>query len=297
MRLVLGRARFLAAEALLPRDELGEVDRMRVEVRTVDTRELHLAADADAARAAHAGAVDHDRVERDERLHVMGPRRLGARTHHRHRPDRDDEIRPLAFEQLGERRRDETRPAGAAVVRADDERVAPLGEPVLPEHEVGAAKTDDAGRAIARLLERPQLRIHRRDAEAAADQHDVPDALDVLRQAERPDEIGKRVTLGVIVAHGARRLAERLHDHGHRAARAVEIGHGERNALAALGESQHHEMTGLGRLRDVGRVDLPEECAVRELLAAGNRVHARIRQAPASSHSRRCAITDATCRR
>jgi hypothetical protein len=37
-----------------------------VEVGAVDTGEPHLAADGDAARAAHAGAVDHDRVQRHQ---------------------------------------------------------------------------------------------------------------------------------------------------------------------------------------------------------------------------------------
>jgi hypothetical protein len=108
----------------------------------------------------------------------------------------------------------EARAAVAAVVGADDEVVAVAGEPLLPEHQVLVAKADDAGGAVAGLLEGAQLREDRRDAEAAADQHHVADLVDMLRQAERADEVGEGVALLVVVAHLQRRLAERLDHHG-----------------------------------------------------------------------------------
>ena len=70
-------------------DRLVEVDLVRVEERAVDAGELRLAADGDAAAAAHARAVDHDRIERDERVQPVRSRRLRDRAHHRHRADRD----------------------------------------------------------------------------------------------------------------------------------------------------------------------------------------------------------------
>ena len=44
-----------------PRHQVVEVDLVAVEVGAVDAGELDLVADLDAAAAAHAGAVDHDR--------------------------------------------------------------------------------------------------------------------------------------------------------------------------------------------------------------------------------------------
>src|SRR5574341_1355135 len=58
----LERGCFLRLVARKARHEIFEVDLVAVEVRPVDARELDLAADLDAAAAAHAGAVDHDRV-------------------------------------------------------------------------------------------------------------------------------------------------------------------------------------------------------------------------------------------
>ena len=84
----------------------------------------------------------------------------------------------LSFSQdLLQRRGDEAGLAVGAVVGADDEVVAVLPELVLPEHEVLVPEADDAGGAVARLLEGAQLRVDRRDAEAAAHEHDVADLL------------------------------------------------------------------------------------------------------------------------
>src|SRR5665811_1561890 len=55
-----------------------EVDLVPVELGSVDADEPGLAADADPAAAAHAGAVNHDRVEADERLDAIRLRGLGA---------------------------------------------------------------------------------------------------------------------------------------------------------------------------------------------------------------------------
>ena len=44
------------------------IDLMSVKVRAIDTSKLHLAANRDATAAAHAGAVNHDRVQRDDRF-------------------------------------------------------------------------------------------------------------------------------------------------------------------------------------------------------------------------------------
>ena len=88
----------------------------------------------------------------------------------------------LSFSQdLLQRLRDEAGLAVGAVVRADDEVVAVLAELLLPEDEVLVAEADDAGGAVPRLLEGAELRVDRRDAEAAADEHHVADLLDVLR--------------------------------------------------------------------------------------------------------------------
>ena len=72
VRVVVGGGALLGAETALPGEQLVEVDPVGVEVGSVDACEAGLAVDGDPARAAHAGAVDHDRVERHHRRHAEG---------------------------------------------------------------------------------------------------------------------------------------------------------------------------------------------------------------------------------
>ena len=144
---------------------------------------------------------------------------------------------------------------------------------VLPEDEVLRAEADDPRDPVAGLLEGAQLREDGRDAEAAADEDDVARLLDVARQAEGSDEVEERVALGVVPEHLLRRLADGLDDHRDRSPVAVEVRHGQGDALAPLAQPDHHEVARLGRPRDVGGVDVPEEGRVRELLAADDSIH------------------------
>ena len=273
MRVVGVRGLLLPLEPLLAQHQFLEVDLVAVEIGSVDAGELDLAADRDAARAAHPGAVDHDRVQRHHGLHPGGARGLDTGVHHRQRPDRDDQVRPVVVQDFLQRRGDERRLAVAAVVGAYDQVVAVAAEGLFPEHEVLVAKADDAGGPVASLLERAQLRIHRRHTEAAADQHHVPGPAHMLRQAERADEVDDAVAGLVVVTHFQRRLAERLDHQGDRALVAIVIGDGERNAFAALAQAQHDEMPGLGGARHVGRAHLPEKRGLRECFAADDLVH------------------------
>ena len=146
-------------------------------------------------------------------------------------------------------------------------------EAVLPENEVLGAEADHAGGAVARRLERPELRKHGRDAEAAPDQHHVPGLADVLREAERADEVREGVAALVVISHLERRLAERLDDERDRALVPVVVGDRERDALAAFMQAQHDEVPGRGGLRHVGRLDLPQEGRVGEGFPANDGVH------------------------
>ncbi len=270
---VLDRAHLLALEPLLAGDELGEVDEVAVEVGPLDAGELHLLANRHTARPAHPGAVDHDRVERHHGLDAERASDLDAGAHHRQGAYRHDQIRLLLLDELLQGDCDEARLAVAAVVGADHEVVGERAELVLPEDEVLVAEPDDSGRPVPGLLEGAELRVDRRDAEPAADEHHVPDLGNVLGQAEGAHEVREGVAGLVVGHHLAGRLAERLNHHRDGAAPAVEIGNRQRDALGPLVESEHDEVAGLCGARDVGRGDLPEEGHVGEDLVANDGVH------------------------
>ena len=66
---------------------LVEVDQVAVELGAVDAAELDLVAHADAAGAAHAGAVDHHAVEADDGGQVVFLGGQRNKLHHGQRTD------------------------------------------------------------------------------------------------------------------------------------------------------------------------------------------------------------------
>ena len=274
MRVVVARSRLLRLESLLPGEQLPEVDQVPVEVGTIDASELDLAADRRPARAAHAGAIHHDGVERDHGANAERPGHVGARAHHRQGADGHHQIGTVAPHQIVQGLGHEPFAALGAVVGADDELVAEGPQLVLPEHLGPRAEADDAGGTVAGFLESTQLGEDRRDARAAADERDMAHSGDMLLHSQGADEVGDRVARVVVVHHLAGRLPERLDHHGDGPLVGVHVGDGERDALAALVEAKHHEVPRAGGARDIGGEHFPEERLGAEQVASEDRVHA-----------------------
>ena len=76
------------------------IDLVAVKVRAVDAGEFDLAADRDTTAAAHAGAVDHDGVQRDDGLDAEGLGGLGDELHHRDRADGEHGFVTVKLQQL-----------------------------------------------------------------------------------------------------------------------------------------------------------------------------------------------------
>ena len=86
---------------------LVKIDLVAVEIRAVHAGEFHFAADGQAAAAAHARAVHHDRVHGDDGFLAVFLRCQADEFHHDQRPNGDDLVEALAtFQQLFERRGD-----------------------------------------------------------------------------------------------------------------------------------------------------------------------------------------------
>ena len=268
------RGLLLAFEALLAQRQLVEVDQVAVEIGAVHAGELHLAADGDAARSAHARAVDHDRIEADDGRDAERAAGLAARLHHRDGADGDHFADVLfALQDFGERVGDEALAAVAAVIGGDDQFVALVAELVFPEDEIAVAESDDRDGAVALLLVLAQLRVDGRDAQSAADQHNRPVELaDVAGQPERSDEIEDRVAFAQR-HHFQRGLADSLDYDRDGALTGVEIRHGERDPFPMLIDASHDKMAGARSPRDVGRVDVPEKGGWAELFSTSDEKH------------------------
>ena len=152
--------------------QLLEVDGVGVELGTVHAGVDGLAADADAAAAAHAGAVDHDGVERHGGGHVVLLGHLGDGAHHGHRPDRVDVVDAARLEHVAQLIGDEAVAAVGAVVGADAD-VAVAAQLVLEDDPLPGPAADDAGDLHALGREALGHGVHDRGAHAAADAHGV----------------------------------------------------------------------------------------------------------------------------
>ena len=224
---------------------------------TVDARELRLAPDIDAAPAAHAGAVDHQRVHRDQRLYLGAARRLRDSAHHRHRADGDHVIgpsRPVAVDQLREALRDEALEAGRAVVGANFDVGAQRPQLVGQDQQVLAARAEDRSGLVAARGELAHQAEQRGRAEAAAHAADVAAGRNIDVPAQRARHVEDLVA-GLERAHPLGSGPDFLHHDGDRARLTVVVGDGDRNSLAAIAHAEHHELAGPRRCRDQRRVD------------------------------------------
>ena len=150
MRVVLVRARLLALEALLPGEELLEVDLVAVEVRP--STQANCTLPSTVTRQEPHMPVPSTMIAFSETI-VFTPngRVVSTHVHHRERPDGDHEVGLVLLEDLLQRRRDEAGLAVGAVVGADDEVVAVRAE-LLPEDEILVPEADDAGGAVPASL-------------------------------------------------------------------------------------------------------------------------------------------------
>ena len=256
------RGLFLRLERAHARKHLVPVDFVSVEFRAVDADELRLAADRHAATAAHAGAVDHDRVERHRRLDAVGLRGEGAELHHDGRADSDDFVNRAGFAELLQGLRHEALAAGASVVGHENQVFAgDCSHLVLHDEEAFVPGAHDDRHLVARGLERLGDRVHRGDSNAAANANDMSRLFAVFAAnrggaSERAEKGGDGVA-GLEARKLRSRCADRLEDDGYCAFFDVGVGNCERNSLAELVVChQDYELPRLALLRDERRLDL-----------------------------------------
>jgi len=125
MSLIVVHLLFLhALEGAHALHHLVPVDQVTVEFRSVDTHELCLASDSESTGTTHAGAVDHDGVER----HIVGDTIFmgeeRGELHHHGRADCQHLVDMLALDDFLHTDGDHAFLAVAAVIGHDDHLVA-----------------------------------------------------------------------------------------------------------------------------------------------------------------------------
>ena len=246
---------------------------MPVEIGAVDAGEPGLAAHRQAAAAAHARAVDHDRVHAHDRLDIVLLGEEGNEFHHDDGADGDDLVVAVArlderFERIGH----QSLFAVAAVVRHHLKHVGNGFELLLQNDEVFIAESDDAVYFGAELMQ--LLCDGERDgaADAAADDGDLFQTVHMRRLAQGADEIVNILAL-VEVVEPLRRSADDLEDDGNGALFPVEIGDREGDALPFLVHAQDDELPRLCLSGDEGRIHFHQRDGGVEFLLFNNFIH------------------------
>ena len=258
-----------ALETLVP------VDLVTIKVRAVDAGELGLAADGEAAAAAHAGAVDHDRAHGNGGGDAVRLGGLGDELHHHGRADGEDLVILVAvLDELLERVGHETLFAVSAVVRHQLENAGDLAELILKDHKILALETDDRMDFRAAVVELLQNGVGDGTADTAADDADLLLALGLGRTAERADKVLKELAFGLVseLFGGG---ADRLYDDGDGALLPIVVVDGDGDSFTVFIDAQDDKLAGLGLLRYHRRLDLVESHGGLERFFFHDAIHER----------------------
>lgn len=180
---------FLVRIGLQSEYQLIEIDLVPVELRAVHAPELGFAAHGDPASAAHARAVDHDRIEADHGRNVEFLGQERHELHHRHGANGHHLIDPALLQELFEHFGHETLAAMAAVIGADVQLVGGQSHLVFENEQILVAGPDDGGDMAAGLLHAPGDGVQHRHSGPSAHTDHVLAAFDVRRLAQGADDV------------------------------------------------------------------------------------------------------------
>ena len=178
----------LGAVGREPVGEQVEIDLVAVEFGALDAGEFRFAAHLHPATAAHAGAIDHHRVERDDGVHAERAREISDGPHHRHRAYGVNDVDAAGGEDFLRRVGDKAFSAVAAVIGADG-HVAEELEFVFKNHPFLRAAADHAGDMNAAVVQTLGNRMHDGGAHAAPDAQRAAFFNHFRRHAERAGNI------------------------------------------------------------------------------------------------------------
>src|ERR1019366_9274033 len=244
-----------------------EVHLVPVELRAIDAGEQRLAADRHAAATAHARAVHHHWVERDDRADAQRLGQIDYRAHHGHWPYRIDNIdaarRQRVFGGVGHKAMTPV----TAVVGPD----IPFPQPPqlsLEDAPLLRTPADDAEHGDSATVQALGNGMHHSGADAAPDAERAARGNQFRGVAKRSGDVGNGLArLQRDQLLGA--LAHRLDDQRNGARARVRVGDGQGNPLRALAPVHNDELAGLPDLRNAWGDDIqPRD--VRAELGFGN---------------------------
>src|ERR1039457_2039369 len=229
---------------------------MCVEFRPVDAGKLRFASYQYPAASAHAGAVDHDRIETYIGGDALRPRECGKCSHHRHWADSENSLRAGygIGDKIGKFHGDEALATHTAVFGSDQPLAGKCGQLVLQNNQVISTSADDGRNLIARVGQCLCQRIEHCGSNAAAYTSNAPPALYMSRLAERSGYVAQETTGRGGYDH-ARRCADSLNEQCYGPVRSMCIPYGQGNALFSFSQANYDELSRFPSSRNPWRPD------------------------------------------
>lgn len=218
-----------------------EVDEMGIELGAIHTREQCLTADVDAATAAHAGTVNHDRIQRCDGTDTCRAGHLSNGSHHGHRSSRKDDINRFGPDHVGEGIGDKPVATVGAVVSARHELGAGRLELLLQQDMLFGAPPDDRNDPISGRNQRSHHGVSDGRADPASDHDRSAVVFNLRRLPKRASDIRERIS-GLKHVEGARGPSNPLHEEGDGALSHIGFSNGQWYSLSVRGDPHNHEL-------------------------------------------------------
>ena len=271
----LERLLLLRGERAQAATQVGPVNLGAVEVDTVDAGKADLAVHHHAAAAAHASAVEHDRVERHGHRHVVGRHGLHAGAHHGDGAHGKGMVDLTGLGQALQRTGGKALLAvGAVIGHNDDIGALDCAELVLKHEQVAATSSHDGTHLGAGLRQRTCHGVCGRQAHAAA-RHSPALPGDALHVGGVPQRTGHVEQL-LALLEGREQLGRASHHEEHElnpALLGVPVTERKRHTLGSLACAHQEELSGLRLGGNGRRLHAHEPRALRQKLLLQNSMH------------------------
>ncbi len=246
---MLNRRLLLIAVGALTVGQFLKINLVGIKFRAIDTGKDHLPTDHHPTTAAHARAIDHDRIETGDGMDVMTARCLGYGAHHGYRAGTDHLsdglVRGLVLgNQLLKPLGDKTVETVCSIIGARQDLIANISQ-LFFENDIRFGPTADNRRhTISRRLERSCLGVNNRRSNPTAHNNGMADVGNFSWFTQWPSHISNHIAS----LQGTELLrcgANRLNDQRDGAIGLIGMRDGQRNAFSPDSHAHNDELPGL----------------------------------------------------
>lgn len=246
---MLNRRLLLIAVGALTVGQFLKINLVGVKFRAIDTGKDHLPTDHHPTTAAHARAIDHDRVEAGDGMDVMSARCLGYGAHHGYRAGTDHLadglVRGFILDnQLPKPLGDKTVETVCSIISARQDLIANVSQLFFENDIWLGAATNDGRYAVSRSLERFRLGVNNGCTNPAAHNNGMADVGNFSWFTQWPSHISNHIA-SLQGTEFLRCGANRLNDQCDGTIGLIGMRDGQRNAFSPDRHAHNDELSWL----------------------------------------------------